>query len=113
MRSQLPKASATRVKAQKRRNAPGTLSLTARCDQTVRGTLVGDVTEYLTRHRTRVLALRSISASLPGGVREVLKRRVPATLVLALKHGVRESLALTLNVGGRTAATARARFLRL
>jgi hypothetical protein len=90
----------------------GVLVLSATCDQNVHGILAVEATEFA-HHRPVLFKLRVIGADFQAGVRQILKPQVPAALVRGLEHGLKESAAGSLIVGGRTVATTRITPLKL
>jgi hypothetical protein len=94
------------------RPGPGALVLIATCDHNAHGILAAEATEF-GHHRPMLFKLRVIGAAFQAGVPQTLKLQVPAGLVLALEHGLKESAGLRLIVGGKTVATARIPSLKL
>jgi hypothetical protein len=101
---------------------PGTLALVAKCNQTAAVTLNGTVTEVQGKkhkhgkHAPKRVQLKKVNAMLRANVANSLTMRIPASVIVALKHGTKESATFTLsaqNGNGTTRATARSNSLRL
>ena len=83
-----------RVSKNAKRGRP-TLTLIAKCDQAVAGTLKGVVTERLGKGK-KVFKLAPVHMSLVAGTSKTLAIKFPASALAALKHGGKESAAFTL-----------------
>jgi hypothetical protein len=106
----------------RKRITTATLSLKARCDQSVNARASGSVTEVLAgKHKHRKAPMKkfnldSVTASLNGRAAKVLVLKLPAAALAALSNGRKESASLTLtarNANGRGGATAKIAVLRL
>ena len=103
------KVFSSKVHKPKTRHGVSTVSVAAKCDQAVSVTLTGALTEKLAKHRTKVLALGHVNASLVAGVAKTLVLKIPASALKALAHGTKESATFTLtatNANGTVRSTA-------
>jgi hypothetical protein len=94
--------------AKKRRHQqgkPGTLQFTIRCNQPASIKLTGKLTETTKRkhHKkhTKTITLKALHATTSSGVTKTLPLRLPKAALVALAHGTRESLTVTLSASNR------------
>jgi hypothetical protein len=105
------KAKSRRVTVRKlKKGQSGTLSLIAKCDQGIKITLKGTLTEHLEKNRKRkkTFRLSTLHASLSAGVANVLVVKLPAAAILALEHRTKESATFSLtatNTNGTSRAS--------
>jgi hypothetical protein len=106
-------------RSKKSKQRPGTLTLTARCTQSLSAKLTGKVTvtALKLRHRkrkTKSYAVHAIRISLAAGRTRSVTPKLPAAVLTALRHHHRESASFTLvgtNADGTGRATVRIRAL--
>lgn len=99
---------------------PSTLALTARCDQAVKATLSGVLTELVGKkpahgkQRTKTFHLGPLRSSLKANKATTLTVKLPKAALSALKAGKRESVTFTLSASNPSgSATSRVASTRL
>jgi hypothetical protein len=99
----------------KRKPKSGRLTLRLSCDQTAAVTVIGAITERITKHRTKGFRLKTIHASATGGRENTIIVKLPSAVIKGLTKHRKESALFTLvarNSVGASHATARVNRLK-
>ncbi|MDQ6778207.1 MAG: cell wall-binding repeat-containing protein [Actinomycetota bacterium] len=105
----------SKVPLKKHKQGYGTLTATARCDQSANVILNGRLSEKVAKKRTTTFQLSTVNSSVSANVSRSLTVKLPAAAAKALKKKASESLKLTLTATNATngASTTNATVSRL